>query len=288
MEQTDTQEHNPHSPAQWEQSPLQWADSREANLQGLHNPLQGLLGKFIRVQVTHALGTPFDENSAPCVQGVVYGTNYGTLASPAPEGEEPDGVFILGPRHPVKVFDGRVIALITCGDGRRYAVAAPGRSRYIVGQVRRALRFALDPEDCRIHCLYERSCGAVVFSRTPEGLRFLLIKNRRSANWGFPKGHVENYETAEQTARREIREETGLRVRLLPGFSCQSEYVISGVIEKSVTIFLAEAPDRRITVQEAEIEDYLWVDYHKAMQMLKFDNDRTTMRRAYGFLKRLK
>jgi len=255
-------------------------------------PLQGpsLLGRLVRVQVTRPLGTPFDES------GTVYGANYGELAGPgrdglagpAPEGEKPDGVFILGPRHPVKVFDGRVIAMIYCGEGRRYAVAAPGRSRYIVGQIRRALRFALDPADCRYHCLYERSCGAVVFSRTPEGPRFLLIKNRRSANWGFPKGHVENYETAEQTARREIREETGLRVRLLPGFSCQSEYIISGVIEKSVTIFLAEAQDRRITVQEAEIEDYLWVDYHKAIQMLKFDNDRNTMRRAYGFLKRMK
>jgi len=258
-------------------------------LHGIQSPLQGLLGKFIRVHVTHALGTPFPgDGDAPGAQGVVYGANFGGITGPLPEGEKPDGVFILGPRHPVRMFEGRVIALIACGDGRCYAVAAPRQGRYIVGQIRRALRFALDPEGYRIHCLYERSCGAVVFSRSPEGLRFLLIKNRRSANWGFPKGHVENYETPEQTARREIREETGLRVRLLPGFSCQSEYVISGVIEKSVTIFLAEAHDRRITVQESEIEDYLWVDYHKAMQMLKFDNDRNTMRRAYGFLKRQK
>ena len=255
-----------------------------------HSPMQGLLGKFVRVHVTHPLGTPFGED------GTLYGANYGEfagpgrdgLASPAAQGEMPDGIFILGPRYPVKVFDGRVIALLYGNDGRRYAVAAPKRSRYIVGQIRRALRFAMAPEDYRIHCLYERSCGAVVFCRADGNLRFLLIKNRRSANWGFPKGHVENYETAEQTARREVREETGLRIRLLPGFSCQSEYVISGVIEKSVTIFLAEAQDRHITVQEAEIEDYLWVDYQKAMQLLKFDNDRNTMRRAYGFLKRLK
>ena len=248
---------------------------------------QGLLGKFVRVRVTCALGTPFGAENPDGAQAV-YGANFGEIDPPAPEGDMQDGVFILGPRHPVKLFEGRVIALLHCADGRRYAVAAPRRNRYIVGQIRRALRFALSPEDYRIQCLYERSCGAVVFSRAPEGLRFLLIKNRRSANWGFPKGHVENYETAEQTARREVREETGLRIRLLPGFSCQSEYVISGVIEKSVTIFLAEARERRITVQEAEIEDYVWVDYQKAMQMLKFENDKNTMRRANGYLKRLK
>ena len=251
---------------------------------------QGLLGKFVRVRVTCALGTPFGAENPenPAGQQAIYGANFGEIDPPPPEGDMPDGVFILGPRHPVKLFEGRVIALLHCADGRRYAVAAPRRNRYIVGQIRRALRFALSPEDYRIQCLYERSCGAVVFSRAPEGLRFLLIKNRRSANWGFPKGHVENYETAEQTARREVREETGLRIRLLPGFSCQSEYVISGVIEKSVTIFLAEARERRITVQEAEIEDYVWVDYQKAMQMLKFENDKNTMRRANGYLKRLK
>jgi len=273
MEQTEAPE------GQRELSPLQWP---QGPFQGAQSPFQALLGKFVRVRVTHGLGVPFSE-------GVVYGANFGELAGPATEdGEWPDGIFILGPRHPVRLFDGRVIALLYCGDGRRYAVAAPRKNRYIVGQIRRALRFALAPEDYRIHCLYERSCGAVVFNRTGGELRFLLIKNHRSANWGFPKGHVENYETAEQTARREIREETGLRVRLLPGFSCQSEYVISGVIEKSVTIFLAEANDRRITVQESEIEDYLWVDYHKAMRMLKFENDRNTMRRAYGYLRKMK
>jgi len=261
------------------EAPLQRPQDPSENTSGT---FQSLLGKLVRVQVTHGLGSP-------CSQGAVYGANFGALAAPALEdAERPDGVFILGPRHPVRLFDGRVIALLHCDDGRRYAVVAPRKNRYIVGQIRRALRFALDPEDYRIHCLYERSCGAVVFHRADGVLRFLLIRNRRSTCWGFPKGHVENYETAEQTARREVREETGLRIRLLPGFSCQSEYVISGVIEKSVTIFLAEAPDRRITVQESEIEDYLWVDYHKAMRMLKFENDRNTMRRAYGFLRKMK
>ena len=241
-----------------------------------------LLGKFVRVQVIHGLGTPFGNGES----GAVYGANYGELIGLPQDFEKPDGAFILGPRYPVRTFDGRVIALLHCHDGRRYAVAAPKSNRYIVGQIRRALRFALDPAEYTIQCLYERSCGAVVFYRAEEGPRFLLIKNRRSANWGFPKGHVENRETPEQTARREIREETGLRVQLLPGFSCQSEYVISGSIEKSVTIFLAEAHDRRIAVQEEEIEDYLWVDYQKAIKMLKFENDRNTLRRAHGFLRK--
>jgi len=242
--------------------------------------LQALVGKFIRVKITRPMGSMFSD-------GVACGANYGELTGQSPVGCKPDGVFILGIRHPVRYFDGRVIAVITCEEGPRYAVAAPKNHRYIVGQIRRALRFAF-PEDCyHIQCLYERSCGAVVFRKTGNDLRFLLIKNRRSANWGFPKGHVENYESAEQTARREVLEETGLRIRLLPGFSCHAEYTIQGNVEKSVTIFLGETTDRRTVIQESEIEDYMWLNYNKALQTLKFENDRNTLRRAHAYLKRV-
>ena len=245
----------------------------------MKSKIEPLLGKFIRVKITRPIGTPFRE-------GVACGANYGEMVSPAPAGIKPDGVFVLGVRHPLRNFNGRMIAIIQCNDGPCYAVAAPKNHRYIVGQIRRALRFAF-PADCyEIQCLYERSCGAVVFRRTDGELRFLLIKNRRSANWGFPKGHVENRETAEATARREVLEETGLRIRLLPGFSCRAEYSLSGNVEKSVTLFLGETTDRRTIIQQSEIEDYLWLDYNKALQTLKFENDRNILRRAYAHLQR--
>ena len=245
----------------------------------MNSNMEPLLGKFIRVKITRPIGAPFRE-STTC------GANYGEITSPTPDDAKPEGVFVLGVRRPLRNFNGRLIALIQCGDGPCYAVAAPKNHRYIDGQIRRALRFAF-PGDCyEIQCLYEKSCGAVVFCRTGGDLRFLLIKNRRSANWGFPKGHVENRETAEATARREVLEETGLRIRLLPGFSCHARYTMSGKVEKSVTIFLGETSDRRTTIQQSEIEDYLWLDFDKALQTLKFENDRNTLRRAYAHLQR--
>jgi hypothetical protein len=61
---------------------------------------------------------------------------------------------------------------------------------------------------------------------------------------------------------------------------------MQGSIEKSVTILLAETTDTRTVIQEEEIEDYLWVDLNKALQTLKFENDRATLRKASAFLKR--
>ncbi|MDR2753048.1 MAG: NUDIX domain-containing protein [Oscillospiraceae bacterium] len=238
-----------------------------------------LLGKYVRVRVTRPLGSVWE--------GVRYEVNYGELFGLSLAGAQPlAGVFILGIHHPVRFFDGRAIALAFTTAGLCYAVCAPKKKRFIVGQVRRALHFVPALADCRLVCLYEHSCGAVVFHRAPQGLRFLLIKNRCSANWGYAKGHVENNETAEQTARREVFEEIGLHVRLLPGFACQSDYVIQGRIEKSVTIFLAEAASTHTVMQEEEIENFCWVRYAEAMRILKFENDRATMRKAFAFLRR--
>src|SRR5690606_18790830 len=54
----------------------------------------------------------------------------------------------------------------------------------------------------------EVSAGGVVFRRDGE-LRILLIRDPYD-NWGLPKGHIEAGETAQETAEREVREETGL------------------------------------------------------------------------------
>jgi 8-oxo-dGTP pyrophosphatase MutT (NUDIX family) len=53
-----------------------------------------------------------------------------------------------------------------------------------------------------------RSAGAVVFRRTPRGVRLLVL--RAYANWDFPKGLVEDDEAEFHAAQREVFEETGL------------------------------------------------------------------------------
>lgn len=63
--------------------------------------------------------------------------------------------------------------------------------------------------------LHEKSCGAVLFT-TEKGIKkFLLVE---SNYFGFPKGHVEENETEQETALREIKEETGVDATINPGF----------------------------------------------------------------------
>ena len=59
------------------------------------------------------------------------------------------------------------------------------------------------------------SCGALVY-RTDPGLQILLIKQRKDdIAWGIPKGQVEQGETYTQTAKREVKEETGISIKLV-------------------------------------------------------------------------
>ena len=57
---------------------------------------------------------------------------------------------------------------------------------------------------------YEKSCGALCFAPGPGPTRVLMVKHVAGGHWAFPKGHVEKGETEEQTAVREVLEETGI------------------------------------------------------------------------------
>ncbi|MBO5360262.1 MAG: NUDIX domain-containing protein [Clostridia bacterium] len=236
-----------------------------------------MLGKYVRVNVTKPFNFQDREN------GLIYELNYGRVEN------NPNSTvqfaYIMGIDHPVRNFDGRVIAIIHRKSGEKIWVAAPKSTRFIINDVRRAIAFAEgDENDYTLECLYESSCGAVVFRNIAGEIRYLLIKNKRSANWGFPKGHIENGETKEETAKREVLEETGIRIKIIPGFVSTSEYTIQGKVEKSVSIFVASTTDTQTKIQQEEIEDYIWLNYAKAIKTLKFENDRSILERANDFL----
>lgn len=236
-----------------------------------------MLGKFVKVRVTspmHSFNNRF---------GFRYKLNYGIIDGYKNNKKSVQGAYIMGINHPVRNFDGRVIAVIKRQSCRGIAwVVAPKSTRFIVNDVKEAIEFAEGRNNYSIECLYESSCGAVIYR--PEDEKFLLIRNRRSAHWGFPKGHVEPGESDEETAIREVLEETGLNVKIIPGFVKKSEYTIQGKIEKSVSIFLAETDEYDYKLQEEEIEECGWFDYDKAMDTLNYENDKYILSEAKKFI----
>ena len=242
-----------------------------------------MLGKFVKVRVTspmHSFNNRF---------GFKYKLNYGIVDNSKSNKKSVQGAYIMGINHPVRNFDGRVIAVIKRQSCRGMAwVVAPKSTRFIVNDIKQAIDFAEGRNNYSIECLYESSCGAVIFRNEGDSVKFLLIRNRRSAHWGFPKGHIEPGETDVDTAIREVYEETGLHVTVLPGFVKKSEYTIQGKIEKSVSIFLAHTQETEYKLQEEEIEECGWFSYEEALATLNYENDKHILNEAKKFIEAAK
>ncbi|HOA33608.1 MAG TPA: NUDIX domain-containing protein [Clostridiales bacterium] len=240
-----------------------------------------MLGRYVKVSITAYLGRQDEKDK------LKQTLNAGIVSIKSSDGGSYFAdVYILGASNVQKEFSGRIIAVLNYYDGSapKYVVA-PKRTRFINFEIITALEDYENPKNYSLDCLYEVSCGAVVAREINNEIRYLLIKNKRSNHWGFPKGHMEKGETKKQTAAREVFEETGINIKFIEGFVSTSEYKIGGKVEKSVTIFLASTNDTKTVIQKTEIEDYVWLAYEQAMENLRFENDRLILERANEFLK---
>lgn len=129
-----------------------------------------------------------------------------------------------------------------------------------------------------------KSCGAIVYRRALFGLRYLLLEHVDGDHWGFPKGHGTGNETEEETAIREIFEETGLRVHFRPGFYERSHYLTPKSRKKEVVCFLARVRTRNVTLDQKEIRSFRWLSYSDARQLITFENTRVLLDKAHSFI----
>lgn len=88
--------------------------------------------------------------------------------------------------------------------------------------------------------------GAILFRDTRGRREYLLLKSR-PGDWEFPKGGVEGEEELQQTAIREVTEESGISdFRLIDGFRREYDYVFQAggeTIHKTVHLFIAESAE---------------------------------------------
>ena len=132
---------------------------------------------------------------------------------------------------------------------------------------------------------FEKSCGAVVYRKHHGNTEILLIKHVKSGGWSFPKGHVEGNETEEETARREIFEETGLEVVLDVSFREVVTYSPKKDTRKDVIYFLAKAVTYDYIPQEEEVSQIKWVELSRAHTVLSYDNDKQLVTKAKPFIR---
>ena len=133
----------------------------------------------------------------------------------------------------------------------------------------------------------EFSSGGIVYKED----QFLLVENSRMKNpeekwWGFPKGHLEEGESTEQAAVREVEEETGIKAEIIQKIG-QSKYNLTKNGEnifKVVTIYLMRFISGDLTPQITEVSNVIWLPYEEALKKLSYPKDKDLLRKAKELL----
>lgn len=217
----------------------------------------------------------------------IYGKLANNLYSGYANIEDKSRRAIIFTKKPVNdVFYGIVIAIVTPKNGDAKIIVSSENEVYYQPDIMKALSALKSFVPAKIICLYEKSCGAVIFRKNKNDVKLLLVKNHNGRHWSFPKGHIEENETEEETAIREIKEETNLDVKIMDNFREVSRYCPFGKIIKEVVFFLARTVSDNIKLQESEIDSFLWVDIDGAKKLCSYENDFNLIDKADGYIKR--
>lgn len=130
----------------------------------------------------------------------------------------------------------------------------------------------------------EFSAGGVVLR---DGQVVVIVPRRRAADGsrvlGLPKGHPHDGETPEQTAVREIREETGVIARALADLG-EISYSFRGSagvsVAKRVRFFLFEYVAGDVADHDDEVEEAFWMAGAQARSTLTYEGERAIVGRA--------
>ena len=141
----------------------------------------------------------------------------------------------------------------------------------------------------RLRTATATSAGGIVV-RYEAGRPQLVVGSRRrerdGRTWTLPKGTPERDETTEETALREVGEETGLQVRITgPLDRIHYTFVQSGTrIHKTVHYFLMEPVGGTLDRHDHEFDQVRWIDFAEAATLLTFETERALVARAASVL----
>jgi len=135
---------------------------------------------------------------------------------------------------------------------------------------------------------HEKSCGAVIF-RVENGTEYLLL-HYEAGHWDFVKGHVEKGESEEETVKREILEETGLKGNtFLSDFRERIDYFYrrrGRTVSKEVIFYLVKNTGEEQVKISGEHIGYDWLPCRDALDRLTYKNAKETLRKAEEHLQR--
>lgn len=124
--------------------------------------------------------------------------------------------------------------------------------------------------------------------RGPEPRVALIARRDRRGRlvWSLPKGHLEEGESAEQAAVREVFEETGITGTIVASLGTIDFWFMADDrrVHKTVHHFVLDAQDVLLSDADAEVSEVEWVPLGEVGARLRYSDERRLLDRVRAFL----
>lgn len=129
------------------------------------------------------------------------------------------------------------------------------------------------------------SAGGIVIRFDGTAAQLVVGRRRRERDgvtWTLPKGTPHAGETTEETALREVTEESGLEVGIVRPFDSINYTFVQGRtrIHKTVHYFLMVPTGGGLERHDHEFDEVRWIGFDEAAAMLTFETERALVARA--------
>ncbi len=135
----------------------------------------------------------------------------------------------------------------------------------------------------------QHSAGGLVIKKRGSRPQVCLVSKKEGRVWAFPKGRVNPGETLDQTAIREILEETGHRAEVVEKLDTIEYYFFlkenSTFYHKTVTFFLMRLVEENAQPRDQEAHSVGWYDIGVAKKKLSYLNEKNILATAEGLIK---
>ena len=127
------------------------------------------------------------------------------------------------------------------------------------------------------------SAGGLVYKKNNNIIYFVLCYKNKTNRWHLPKGTQEFNETICNTAIREVKEETGLEVKMktfLSDIYYKFRDTQNNTLNKKVTFYIMEVIGGCFEKHDKEFDKIIWADSNEAIKLLKYANEKKLVTKA--------
>ncbi len=133
---------------------------------------------------------------------------------------------------------------------------------------------------------FRKAVFVVVYSKNKNKIEYIILKRKHHwKGWEFPKGGMKPSETMAEAARREVREETGLKLLKIKKFSVSGRYRYQkefpdrrGIRGQTFSLYAAEVKKGRVKLDRMEHAGSKWMTFKEAEKKLTWSNQRRCLK----------